>query len=58
MAVLAIFTYNVKPGRRGDFMAKLRAAADAKFNSKVMPKGIACFAVPKVPAPARLYSRD
>ena len=28
MAVLAIFKYDVKPGRFDDFMAKLQAAAD------------------------------
>ncbi len=27
MAVMAIFTYEVKPGRMGDFMAKLKQAA-------------------------------
>ena len=43
MAVLAIFTYDVKPGRMKDFMGKLQAAASAKFNSKVMPKGIRLF---------------
>jgi hypothetical protein len=43
MAVIAIFTYDVKPGRMGDFMAKLQAAAHSKFNSKVMPKIIRLF---------------
>jgi hypothetical protein len=42
MAVIAIFTYNVKPGRMGDFIAKLRAA-HSKFNSKLMPKIIRLF---------------
>jgi hypothetical protein len=43
MSVLAIFTYDVKPGRLGDFTAKLKKAADSKFDSKVMPKGIRFF---------------
>jgi hypothetical protein len=43
MSVMAIFTYDVKPGRLGDFMSKLRQAAEPKFNSKVMPKMIRLF---------------
>lgn len=43
MSVLAIFTYDVKPGRLNDFMAKLRKAADPKFNSKIMPQNIRLF---------------
>lgn len=43
MAVLAIFTYEVKPGRMDDFMAKLAAAAGSKFNSEVMPKSVRLF---------------
>jgi hypothetical protein len=43
MAVLAIFKYDIKPGRMNDFMAKLGAAADTKFISKVMPQGIRLF---------------
>ena len=50
MSVMAIFTYNVKPGRFGDFMAKLQQAAEPKFNSKVMPKTIRLFR-DTVPAP-------
>jgi hypothetical protein len=38
MAVIPIFRYEVKPGRLQDFLAKLAEAADAKFNSAVMPK--------------------
>jgi hypothetical protein len=38
MAVLAIFKYEVKPGRLADFLKKLVAAADGKFTSPVMPK--------------------
>jgi hypothetical protein len=37
MAVLAIFTCDVKPGRLPDFLAKLEAA-DPKLNSPVMPQ--------------------
>jgi len=33
MTVLANFKYDVKPGRLGDFMAKLGSAADPRFNS-------------------------
>jgi hypothetical protein len=43
MAVLAIFTYDVKPGRLTDFLAKLQAAADPKFDSPVMSKNIRLF---------------
>jgi hypothetical protein len=43
MAVIAIFTYDAKPGRMGDFMAKLQAAAHSKFNSRVRPKVIRLF---------------
>ena len=43
MSVMAIFTHDVKPGRFGDFMAKLQQAAEPKFNSKVMPKTIRLF---------------
>lgn len=43
MAVLAIFTYEVKPGRMGDFMAKLGQAAGPEFDSPVMPKAVRLF---------------
>jgi hypothetical protein len=43
MAVIAKFIYKVKPGRMSDFMAKLRQAADPKFNSPVMPKSFRLF---------------
>jgi hypothetical protein len=43
MSVMAIFTYDVKPGRLDDFMAKLQKAADSRFNSKFMPKVIRLF---------------
>jgi hypothetical protein len=40
MSVLAIFTYDVKPGRTQDFLTKLKQAADPPFNSPVMPKSV------------------
>lgn len=43
MAVLAIFTYEVKPGRMNDFMAKLARAAGAEFNSPIMPTAVRLF---------------
>ena len=38
--VLAIFKYEVQPGRMADFMAKLGEAASPKFNSEVMPRAV------------------
>jgi hypothetical protein len=43
MAVIAIFKYQIKPGRLGDFMKKLVEAADAKFASPTMPKSVRAF---------------
>ena len=43
MAVIAVFKYEVKPGRLSDFLAKLAEAAGAKFNSAVMPKSVRLF---------------
>jgi hypothetical protein len=43
MAVLAIFRYEVKPGRTGDFIEKLPKAAGPEFNSEAMPKGVRIF---------------
>jgi NIPSNAP len=43
LTVLAIFKYAVKPGRFDDFMAKLQAAADPRFNSAVMPQSVRLF---------------
>src|SRR5580704_7588974 len=43
MAVIAIFKYDVKPGRLADFMKKLAQAAEPKFTSDVMPKSIRMF---------------
>jgi hypothetical protein len=50
MAVLAIFRYEVKPGRTGDFIEKLQKAAGPEFNSEVMPKGVRIFRT-AVPGP-------
>src|ERR1700733_7222115 len=43
MPVIAIFKYDVKPGRLADFMKKLAQAAEPKFTSDVMPKSIRMF---------------
>ena len=43
MAIFATFTYEVKPGRINDFVAKLGEAASPKFNSKVMPVSVRIF---------------
>ena len=43
MSVLAIFRYDVKPGRTGDFIEKLQKAAGPEFNSEAMPKAVRIF---------------
>jgi hypothetical protein len=43
MAVIAIFKYQIKPGRLPDFMKKLAEAADPKFASPTMPKSVRAF---------------
>ena len=43
MSVIAIFKYQVKPGRMQDFMAKLKEAGLPKFASKAMPKSFRLF---------------
>jgi NIPSNAP len=43
MAVIAIFKYQIKPGRLPDFMKKLAEAADPKFDSPTMPKSVRLF---------------
>lgn len=43
MSVIAIFKYQVEPGRMADFMAKLQEAGSPKFSSKVMPKSFRLF---------------
>jgi hypothetical protein len=43
MSVIAIFKYDVKPGRLPDFMKKLALAAEPKFNSPIMAKSVRMF---------------
>lgn len=43
MAVVAIFTYDVAPGRLSDFLDKLGRAGSAEFASPVMPARIRLF---------------
>jgi NIPSNAP len=43
MSVIAIFKYDVKPGRMPDFLKKLAQAAEPKFNSPVMANSIRMF---------------
>jgi quinol monooxygenase YgiN len=43
MAVIAMFTYDVKPGRMDDFRAKLNKAAEPRFASRIMPKSFRLF---------------
>ncbi len=43
MAVIAIFKYQVKPGRVEDFMTKLHDAAHTRFDSPAMPKSFRLF---------------
>jgi len=40
VSVIAVFTYKIRPGRFGDFMAKLQQAAGPEFESPVMPKAV------------------
>lgn len=41
--VLAIYRYEVRPGRMAEFQAKLQAAASPEFTSPVMPLGARLF---------------
>jgi hypothetical protein len=41
--VVAVFKYEILPGRMDDFMAKLAEGGDVKFNSPVMPKSFRLF---------------
>jgi hypothetical protein len=50
MAVIAVFKYEIKPGRLPDFMRKLAEAADPKFASPTMPKSVRLFRA-TVPGP-------
>jgi hypothetical protein len=43
MSVIAVFKYDIKPGRLPDFLKKLAQAAEPKFNSPVMPKSVRMF---------------
>jgi NIPSNAP len=43
MSVIAVFKYEIKPGRLPDFLKKLAQAAESKFNSAVMPKSVRMF---------------
>src|SRR3974390_1333168 len=43
MSVIAVFKYDIKPGRLQDFLKKLSQAAEPKFDSPVMPKSIPMF---------------
>ena len=43
MSVIAIFKYQIKPGRLPDFMKKLAEAADPKFASPTMAKSVRLF---------------
>jgi hypothetical protein len=43
MSVIAVFKYDIKPGGLPDFLKKLAQAAEAKFNSPVMPKSVRMF---------------
>jgi hypothetical protein len=43
MSVIAVFKYDIKPGRLPDFLTKLSQAAEPKFNSPVMPKSVRMF---------------
>ena len=54
MPVIAKFTYDVKPGRMKDFLAKLIAAREPKFTSSPMPKSVRLFRH-TVPGPDTRY---
>jgi hypothetical protein len=43
MSVIAIFKYDVRPGRLPDFLKKLAQAPAPKFDSPVMPKSVRMF---------------
>jgi NIPSNAP len=43
MCVIAVFKYDIKPGRLPDFLNKLSQAAEPKFNSPVMPNAVRMF---------------
>ncbi len=43
MSVIAVFKYDIKPGRLPDFLKKLAQAAEPKFDSPAMPKSVRMF---------------
>jgi NIPSNAP len=43
MCVIAVFKYDIKPGRLPDFLNKLAQAAEPRFDSPVMPKSMRMF---------------
>jgi hypothetical protein len=43
MSVIAVYKYDINPGRLPDFLNKLAQAAEPKFNSAVMPKSVRMF---------------
>src|SRR6266446_7130868 len=43
MSVIAVFKYDIKPGRLPDFLKKLAQAAEPKFDSPAMPKSVRLF---------------
>jgi len=55
MAVIAKFTYEIKPGRMQDFITKLVKARSAEFTSAVMPKSVRLFQS-TVPGPETRYA--
>jgi len=55
MAVIAKFTYEIKPGRMHEFITKLVKARSAEFTSPVMPKSVRLFQS-TVPGPESRYA--
>ena len=51
-----MFTYEVKPGRMQDFLAKLAEAGNPKFTSTIMPKSFRMFRS-IVPGPDTRYMK-
>jgi hypothetical protein len=43
MSLIAVFKYDIKPGRLPDFLKKLAQAAEPKFSSPAMPKSVRLF---------------
>jgi hypothetical protein len=55
MAVIAKFTYEIKPGRMQEFITKLVKARSPGFTSPVMPKSVRLFQS-TVPGPETRYA--